>query len=222
MQQHCDMPAQGAIYPPSLFPAAVVHPMQAQSAYDEMHVHQHAGREHHHANGMVVGAAAVERDSCWMMKARGLRPDQVAHQQAHAFEGAAPAVVAHQQLALHGVMHPHRLHTGGDLAMSMADAEEAPRAHHGPTHAERTLDKWEHLLRTKPDDPMAFYWREMIQWCKVRGSDTQGGGLEATGVKRAPPPPGSGVEEGVEVIDRLVKRIRCDDGPAAAHPGPWA
>ncbi len=31
-------------------------------------------------------------------------------------------------------------------------------------------EKWESLLRAKPHDPMAFYWREMIQWCKNRGN----------------------------------------------------
>jgi len=189
--------------------------LRFQPVYDEMQA-QHSARGHHYANGMMVNAV-VDKDS-WV-KARDVRPEHVSMVGSAAGTGGGHGM---QMQTLHH-HHPHHPHTGADMAMSMANAgaDEAPRAHHGPTHAERTLDKWEQLLRNKPDDPMAFYWREMIQWCKVRGSDTQGGGLEATGVKRAPPPPGAGVEEGVEVIDRLVKRIRCDDGPVA-HPGSWA
>eukprot|EP00283_Hemiselmis_rufescens_P000922 CAMPEP_0173471078 /NCGR_PEP_ID=MMETSP1357-20121228/78213_1 /TAXON_ID=77926 /ORGANISM="Hemiselmis rufescens, Strain PCC563" /LENGTH=201 /DNA_ID=CAMNT_0014439379 /DNA_START=512 /DNA_END=1114 /DNA_ORIENTATION=- len=198
--------AQSAMYPPPLFPPAPAHHMQVQPVYDGGGQFMHMGHDHQYAQGMAVNAV-VDRES-WM-KSRNVTPVQAPH----VGDGAA----AHG-MQLRGL---HRPHSGGDQSMSMADSEDAPRAHHGPTHSERTLDKWEHLLRTKPDDPMAFYWREQIQWCKVRGSDTQGGGLEATGVKRAHPTSGVGVEEGVEVIDRLVKRIRCCDDAPVAHPGSW-
>ena len=31
-----------------------------------------------------------------------------------------------------------------------------------------TVLKWEQLLRAHPNDPMAFYWQEMIDWCRNR------------------------------------------------------
>jgi len=79
-------------------------------------------------------------------------------------------------------------------------------------------EKWETLLRAKPNDPMAFYWREMIQWCKVRGNGMGSGGFEVAGVKTGAKR-GIMAEEGVEVIDRLVKRIRCDDDLTVSSPG---
>eukprot|EP00961_Rhodomonas_salina_P185157 2500130-Rhodomonas_salina.2 len=45
------------------------------------------------------------------------------------------------------------------------------------SHASRTLSKWEQLLQTRPNDPMAFYWREMIHWCRTRnrGEESEAG-----------------------------------------------
>eukprot|EP00285_Hemiselmis_virescens_P005947 CAMPEP_0173390270 /NCGR_PEP_ID=MMETSP1356-20130122/14391_1 /TAXON_ID=77927 ORGANISM="Hemiselmis virescens, Strain PCC157" /NCGR_SAMPLE_ID=MMETSP1356 /ASSEMBLY_ACC=CAM_ASM_000847 /LENGTH=179 /DNA_ID=CAMNT_0014347611 /DNA_START=246 /DNA_END=785 /DNA_ORIENTATION=- len=176
-------------------PSGAAHQMQMQQAYDAAAM-QHAGHGHHHGHGVMVNN--LDRDG-WM-KSRTATPDLFPH-------ATAPHSLQPRDYS--------RPPAGGDQSMSMGDSEEAELAHSGPTHSERTLDKWEHLLRTKPSDPMAFYWREMIQWCKVRGNGS-------TGVKRGPPPHGACVEESVEVIDRLVKKIRCDDGPIGHAAGSWA
>mmetsp|Transcript_9200 Transcript_9200/g.18349 ORF Transcript_9200/g.18349 Transcript_9200/m.18349 type:complete len:281 (+) Transcript_9200:181-1023(+) len=78
--------------------------------------------------------------------------------------------------------------------------------------ASRTLSKWEQLLQTQPRDPMAFYWREMIHWCKARGRHGGGSDSESAGVKRcAQGSEEAMLEESVDLLNRLVKRCRCND-----------
>lgn len=56
---------------------------------------------------------------------------------------------------------------------------------------------------------MAFYWREMIQWYKTRGTGARDvNDLQVAGVKRQASTSGLNLEEGVELIDRLVKKCR--------------
>ena len=98
-----------------------------------------------------------------------------------------------------------------------AEEEKRRNGSGAQSHTERTQEKWEMLLRAKPDDPMAFYWREMIQWCKVRGNGMRADCVEVAGVKRGCQSlRGIQMEEGIDAIDRLVKRIRCDDDSASS------
>jgi hypothetical protein len=82
------------------------------------------------------------------------------------------------------------------------------------SHAARTISKWEELLQAQPNDPMAFYWREMIHWCRARNRN--GGTESESGVKRgAQYREEAMLEESVDLLNRLVKRCRCNDDTGA-------
>ena len=58
----------------------------------------------------------------------------------------------------------------------------------------------------------AFYWREMIYWCRARAyRGTTDSDIEMLGTKRAP----AGLEEGntedLDTLNGMVKRCRCND-----------
>ena len=82
------------------------------------------------------------------------------------------------------------------------------------TNAERTLARWEFLLRNSPKDPMAFYWREMINWCKARLQDSDGDDEsenDCIGSKRPPEPLNGQFSADLESLNVMVKRCRCND-----------
>jgi hypothetical protein len=67
----------------------------------------------------------------------------------------------------------------------------------------------------------AFYWREMIYWCRTRthGPTPQGGGdLEMLGSKRAPANFDDRNSEDLDTLNGMVKRCRCNDDIAPQGP----
>ncbi|EKX32834.1 hypothetical protein GUITHDRAFT_156222 [Guillardia theta CCMP2712] len=93
--------------------------------------------------------------------------------------------------------------------MSLVEEHEgALQSDHGRNMA--TLQKWEDLLKSRPKDPMAFYWREMIAWCRARAGRPCVDDDEPAGAKRVANVSNE-YDESVDMLDRLVKRCRCND-----------
>ncbi len=91
------------------------------------------------------------------------------------------------------------------------DAHDLTSVRNESSNSERTLEKWEYLLRTCPRDPMAFYWREMIYWCKARtNGPVLESDIEPIGSKRQSGPIEE-ISEDLDILNVMVKRCRCND-----------
>uniref|UniRef100_A0A7S0EX55 Uncharacterized protein n=1 Tax=Hanusia phi TaxID=3032 RepID=A0A7S0EX55_9CRYP len=106
-------------------------------------------------------------------------------------------------------------HGSGSMSI-VEDGEEVLQPCHGRNMA--TLEKWENLLKSRPKDPMAFYWREMIAWCRARVGRPCIEDDEAAGAKRMATV-ASELDESVDMLDRLVKRCRCNDDASSFQAG---
>ena len=165
--------------------------------------HSHSCSSHnHHASVSFDSQLGLWKEDAW--NALQLRPSVA--QPDNDNEGLMQADESSRQTT--AADSEGQLSQALDFEDSMQEDDDRSNQQRQPCHASRTLSKWEELLQTRPQDPMAFYWRERIRWCRARNRGEE----NEAGVKRtAQGGEEAKLEESVDLLDRLVKRCRCND-----------